>query len=286
MNSKQALEQKVCQRYGWSFHYHKNKEGYWACDIQTELNSVHHFVSDEKTSDSKDGQKKGIAAVSHLALEGLNEEIKKQEEKPIKELTEVFPKPIDIYESTQDNWNYFWNHKPDVVGVDTEGNNISPPVLVQIATASYTIFEVPRRNGLSQNVNRLLKDNSIIKVFCDNFAHKDKKSLGLVELPEDLTTGPIIDLEDVASKYYGPVKVARGLSRVVTLAMPELTVRIQKSNKKGRLAKIGRFSSIEQGREPTIRSIYDLSSEERQYAALDAFCTLQTYERFREIKER
>ncbi len=69
------------------------------------------------------------------------------------------------------------------------------------------------------DLRRVLADDTIVKVFCDNFSHHDKTSLGL-PTPSDMTTGPIVDLEFLAAKLMGATKVARGLPRIVSRAMP------------------------------------------------------------------
>jgi hypothetical protein len=286
--AKQELHQKVCQRYGWSTDFSRDDQGRWKCTVCTGLNGWRTYVSDCTAENIKEGQE----AASQVTLDGLKDEISKQEAKSTNELIEVFPDPISVYESNTENWSYFWQHRPAVVGIDTEGNQVSPPVLVQIACDDYTILETPQQGRLSPDLSRLLSDKSIIKVFCDNKAHRDKRCLGL-SIPDDLTAGDVVDLEVIANKLLGEAKSPRGLSRLVTLTMPELNVRIEKpkpkefygkEGRKGRWHSIGRFSLIEQGKAPPLQSVSDLSRHEQQYAALDAWCTLQVYGRF--IKAR
>ena len=101
----------------------------------------------------------------------------------------------------------------------------------------------------------------------------------------------IVDLEQLAAKHLGPVKVARGLGRIATLCMPELAnINIAKPKRnnpgvKGRFANIGRFALIEQGKLPPLRGVGDLSATEQRYAALDAWVTLQCYKEFQRIGE-
>lgn len=283
MGPTQELAQNVSQRYGWSTVIERN-DGFWTCTVTVGLNDQHRFVSSETCLDTtQERRKQGVAAASQAALDGLCEEIERHEAKPEKSLGEVFPQPINIYESNRETWDYFWKHQPAAVGIDTEGNQISPPVLVQISTDDYTIMEVPHNGRLSNDLSRLLSEDRIVKVFCDNYAHNDKRSLGLTDIPVDLTVGPVVDLEDMAAQLLGPVKVARGLPRIVTLCLPELNVRIGKPST-GRLKNVGRFAWIEQGKAPPLKSIYDLSAKKRQYAALDAWCTLLAYKRMREAE--
>jgi len=287
MGPTQELTQGIAQRYGWSCVIEREDDGRWICTVTVGLKDRHQFASEDTTSvaDTQEGLKKGTAAASEVALEGLQEEIRRQEAKPVRELTDIFPAPIDVYESNRENWEYFWNHKPAAVGIDVEGNQISPPVLVQISTDDYTIIEAPTRGGLSKDLVRLLRDDSVVKVFCDNFAHKDKICLGLADLiPNNgFIEGHVVDLEALATKVLGPVKVARGLSRIIVLSMPDEinNALIQKPTSKGRFKNVGRFCLIEQGKKPPLKSIRQLSEKELQYAALDSWCTLQAYKHFR-----
>ena len=335
----QELQQKVCQKYGWSARFEAEKDEksgggglkFWVCYITIGLHDTRKYVS---TCPANANKKSGVAAAAQAALEGLQDELTKQEAKPQKELTDVFPlynedNPGDtnnnndeekkpqrprfvIRGSSPRNWdNYIWSRKPSVVGIDTEGNQSTPPILVQIATDECVILEIPSMNTggenkkskntepspppkISDNLQRLLQDESIIKVFCDNYSHHDKKSLGIVDVTgkvvgkesdDDVdvlvpfSTGSILDLEVLASQVLGPVQVARGLSKIVTLIMPELNdVLIGKpKSKPKRIKNIGPFAMIEQGKAPPLRSLRDLSKKVQYYAALDAWVTLQAY---------
>jgi hypothetical protein len=320
MGPTQELQQKVCQKYGWSIEFGSSSSSSSSSnnndDDDVDGYCIYHvtvitgfdgppkrFAASHPTDKMKiiKDEKAAKSAVSALALEGLAAEIQREEAKPVRELVHVFSaeeRDLDIQDSQlASTWDRFWAHpRPSVVGIDIEGNQISPPVLVQIATNDYVILEVPQKSkgGLSQNIQRLLQDDSITKVFCDNFSNKDKKSLGmaLLTLPEkdDFTTPPIVDLEFMAMELLGPVKVARGLGKLTTMCMPELGVRIEKpKNPKGgkiygRLSRIGRFALIEQGKAKPLRGLFDLSKEEQHYAALDAWITLQIYHRLQEKK--
>ena len=312
MGPAQDLQQKVCQKYGWSLQYSTNDNGQHQVEVVVGFGDKRTFVAPMTTTKTAQDDKAAKASISALALEGLAPIIKLEESKPVGDLAQAFsslslsqsPKTkssksdggsnITLLNSSHDTWKTFWNERPSVVGVDVEGNQISPPVLVQIATESYTILEVPdyRQRRLSPDLQRLLKDDSIIKVFCDNFAHKDKTSLGLSlppvgtgEAKYNFAEPPIVDLESVAMKLLGPVKVARGLPRLVNLTMPELGIRIVKPKpQKGRFKKIGKFALIEQGKLPPLKGLDDLSKEEQQYAALDAWFTLNIYRRLLKLE--
>lgn len=266
------------------------KEDSWVCYVTIGPHDTRRFVSNDVSSphDTERGKKEGTASAARAALVSLKEEIAKQESKPKKQLAEVFP-PGEFFQikcSSPRNWEQFiWNNKPSQVGIDTEGNQSCPPLLVQIATDKCVILELTSMNDnqLSPDLKRLLSDETIVKVFCDNFSHRDKTSLGLAVDKEnsDFAKGSIVDLEVVISKRLGPVKVARGLSRIVTLVMPELNVILQKPTPAsgGRFKNIGRFTLIEQGELPPFKSLRDLSRKEQQYAALDAWAALRAYER-------
>jgi hypothetical protein len=296
MGATQDLTQKVLHKWGWSARYDVDPTTQrWYVEIVVGFGDTRRFVSDfHFDQGEKDNAKRGKGAASQAALDGLAELLEELESRPQQELVQCFTEPIDIYESNKENWDYFWQHRPDAVGIDTEGNAKSPPVLIQVACDDYTILEAPRQR-LSNNMQKLLHDDRIIKVFCDNFAHKDKKSVGLPvdddnNKNSDYAKGTIVDLEAIMAELMGPVNVARGLSRIVTLCMPELGVSISKpkasqGNIKGRFKNIGKFALIEQGKMPPLKDIWSLSAKEQQYAALDALCTLKAYRRLMEKRE-
>ena len=265
----QTLNQSVCQKNGWGIQYGADEtNGDWVVDIFYAIGKHNRY-----TAPVAFGEKKGKAVVSGIALNDLKELIDKEESKRTFTLQETFPDPITIYDSHSKNcWKRFWNDPPPYVGIDTEGNQISPPVLVQISTESYTILEVPLNGCLSDDLKRLLRTNSITKVFCDNFSNRDKKCLGLDIDSEDrndrkgsksmdsnkngktdarlFSKPPIVDIEILALDLLGPVQVPRGLSKLISSCMPELNVRIEKPGKssKQRQRNIGKFALIEQGK--------------------------------------
>ncbi len=300
--STQDLQQKVCHKYGWAYHYEKDSNGHWYVEVVVGMNINHKYRFTSPNNSSNKATKGKLQTtkqkdqyvkaekdiVSTMALESLAPHIEQEEAKRCCQLSEVFPNPIQIYDSTANNgaiWEHFWNNAPQVVGIDTEGNQTSPPVLVQISTSAYTILEVPTNKTLSPNITRLIHDNNITKIFCDNFSHADKIALGM-DLPSNLTNfthPPIIDLEVLSAHLFGSTKVARGLSKIISMSMPELNVRIVKPrNTNQRFKNIGRFALIEQGKARPLRGLYDLSQREQQYCALDSWCTLHAYLRIKE----
>jgi surface protein len=304
----QILQQQVCEKFGWSLSYGRDDEtGCWYADVVMGMstNDRKRFTTESSFEPTRNGDKSGKAAIFQLALEGLRKEIDLWEARPVQELTQVYQEilpTLELLDSAQPaTWARFWADQPKVVGIDTEGNQISPPVLVQIATPDFVILEAPKHGGsLSDDLQRLLRNDSITKVFCDNFAHKDKKCLGLELLKDNATTDgnmqkhvysqpPVVDLESLAMDLMGPVKAPRGLGRLVTLTHPEMPCRIAKPKKatdrtKGRFSNVGRFAMIEQGKAKPLRGLHDLSEQEQRYAALDSWCTLQVHQRMQPPK--
>jgi hypothetical protein len=263
----QQLNQEVGHRFGWSISFDK-------------AGTSVVIISHRETYRFQGSNKETTAQTALKELEGV---LQIEAAKEVRELHQVFQdRPIDIYESNEENWEYFWSHKPDVVGIDTEGNGVNPPLLVQIATYDYCILEVPINARLSSHLQMLLQDDTIVKVFCDNFSHKDKACLGLdVKSGNDsYLSGPIVDVECMAEKCFGPVSVARGLGKILDLVEPKDGVRIGKPRNLNecRRKQIGRYTWIEQGKAPRMQSVHELTNQERRYASLDAWCTLHAYD--------
>ena len=289
--STQELEQRVCQRYGWSARFFRTPgtaddnigtataSGFWAVEVRKGiLDEPIVFVSTNNSTNQKDGRK----AASIVALESLRDAIEQEEGKPtVAGLDEAVGHLFHAkVVSSDEAWKNFWRNPPSVVGVDAEGNHICPPVLVQVATDDVVILEAPIRR-LSKHLRRLLSDDRITKVFCDNGSHRDKTSLSL-SVPSDMTSGAVVDLEVLATDRLGPVKSPRGIGKLLTLVMPELGVRIVKESGRKRLKDIGTFAAIEQGLRKPLQGVHELSNEEQRYAALDAWCTLQIWKRLQD----
>lgn len=299
MSPTQELQQKICQKNGWSYAFAKLSDNRWQVEVIVGLGGRWTYQTETAIPDEKEGK----AAVASLALEDLRGYAESlYSSSKTCDLIEAFSHELsglEILDShdPRSSWDRFWKNPPSAVGIDVEGNQQRPPVLVQIATPTYVILEAPPPGErISVGLLRLLQDDSIVKVFCDNFAHKDKKSLGILpstRIPssarekqdDDYTNPPIVDLESLAAQLLGPVQVPRGLSRLVTLLLEDRQgVRIEKpKSSKGRLGNIGRFAWIEQGKAPPLRGIADLSQKEKDYAALDAWCTLHVYEKIKDL---
>ncbi|GKY97192.1 hypothetical protein MPSEU_000677600 [Mayamaea pseudoterrestris] len=274
MASTHRLRQEVCIRYGWSTYYDQDDDGYWYVQVTMGLDDDYEVQCQTFTSDSyTNNVKLGMAAASQCALDGLYYDIEYEESKPRLDLVQAFEDvELDIKDS--DNswvWQEFYRHKPRVVGIDVEGNNISPPVLVQIATEDYVILEAPQNGYFSRGLYRLLRDKSITKVFCDK-SNRDKTSLKL-----SLNNRSVVELEDLANDIFGTNSVARGLGKIATLCMPDYSHLAIVKPKGNRYHDVREFVMIEQGRAEPLESIYDLSDDARRYAALDAWVTLECY---------
>lgn len=276
----QELEQGICHRFGWSAHFELSEGGVWVVTVMVGLYERRLFVSDDASPDTKLGAKQGKRAAAELALAGLQDAVQRELDKPEKSLKDAVHHLFDGTFITT-SWDQFWKNPPTVVGIDIEGNLNSPPVLVQIATEKYVILEAPRQE-LSHNLQRLIADDGITKVFCDGTS-RDKKSLG-IENPVDMTIGPVVDIEAVATKHMGPVKVARGLARILASVMPELHFRVQKQTNSVKIKDIGRFAKIEQGHAEPLQGIRDLTDEEQHHAAVDAWCTLLAWKQLQNAR--
>ncbi|CAJ1923503.1 unnamed protein product [Cylindrotheca closterium] len=294
----QQFYQQVIQKYGWYSKYDTNEDDCWFLEVIVGLKSK-WIILQSQEQDFKIAK----TILSARAMLVLQDDIAQEEAKPLQSLSEVFSNPLVIYDSSNDNtWKRFWESKPPVVGIDVEGNQKIPPVLVQISTNDYTILEVPQ-GELSANLVRLLDDDDITKVFCDNGSHKDKKCLGIYNSEAekggnetfDLTKPPVVDLEVLFGSFAGQVKAARGLSKIMAmcLGLPTnsggftevLNVRIGKPRQTSqRMKNVGRFALIEQGKIKPLKGLKDLNHKEKQYAALDAWCTLQAYHRLEELQ--
>lgn len=282
----QELEQGICQKFGWSTRYFK-ADGYWAVEVSLGIDCKKTFISEDSSSDSIKGRKQGKKAAALVALESLKEDVRLENDKPlVRGLGEAVRNLFDgvrIVESCDATWQEFWSNPPDAVGIDTEGNSLIPPVLIQIANDDTVILEMPSAgSGLSCNLQRLLDDDSIIKVLCDSPSQKDKVSLGIQSLGET-PRRDIVNLEEVASSHMGNTSVPRGLSNLLCLTIPELGVRIAKESASERLNNVRTFTAVEQGFRPRLFGFQDLTPKERRYAAVDAWCTLLIWRRISAI---
>jgi hypothetical protein len=281
-----AVLNKLCQQFGWSSFYHRDGEGYWSVEVRCGPGrDALVFASANASKDNTNkGKKEGHRAAAAVALKGLSHEVERERAIPTLPLKEAcgthFAKRVRIVESNDAAWSEFWSSPPTVVGVDVEGNGQSPPCLVQIATATTVIIEAPVSNAmeggmraLSVNLQRLLADDTIVKVFCDSRTEADKKCLELT-IPVDMTMGTVVDIECISAKRmgHGPSR-DRGLARIFSevYTLPKAGVRVSKP---GGYSEVKRFTRIEKGWLPQLESVWELSKTELEYAALDAWITL------------
>eukprot|EP00536_Pseudo-nitzschia_multiseries_P017865 jgi/Psemu1/52940/gm1.52940_g len=168
--------QTACQQNGWGFLSNNNNNN-WTLDVFYAPKKCKRFVVPVPRT-----AKIGKSVVSENALREMAGLLALEESKRTVRLADVFPGKITILDSDERNtWERFWTNPPTEVGIDCEGNQISPPVLVQVSTEDYTILEAPRNGRLSDDLQRLLDTESIVKVFCDNFSDQDKVCLGLLK---------------------------------------------------------------------------------------------------------
>ena len=266
----------------------------WAVEVRRGA-SCQVFTSDDTSLDSTNGRKKGHRAAAEVALAGLQDAVRQEKSMPQVSLADVstshFRKHVRVCESNDATWDAFWADPPRVVGVDVEGDQQHPPCLVQVATPTLVILEAPSRSGvhgMSPNLKRLLADESIVKVFCD-ITQCDRHSLGLIERessndvlmrafssrPARRKRADVVELESLASEHIGASSTARGLARIFSVfySVPKAQIRVFKPDD----GATARFQVTEQGYAPQLSGLDDLTDEEREYAAIDAWVTLVTW---------
>ena len=143
------------------------------------------------------------------------------------------------------------------------------------------LLEIPNIRGrLSEDMNRLLDDPKITKVFCDGTSSADRRSLGIVD------SDNYVDLEDIASSLVGATGVRRGLARMMNLAWPNPAVRVTKDTRNASLRRekesVLFFAAIEQGKKPRPKELDEIPNRVRRYAAMDAWCTMTAYRGLRQ----
>jgi hypothetical protein len=271
-NTAVMLEQRVCQKLGWSVRYWREagEAGCWAAEVCTGVAARVRFSSaDTSSATTEEGVKKGRREAAAAAMEGLGTALAAELAKPEVSMEAAlgphFRERVRV--ASAEGWQEFWAARPSVVGVDVEGNRQSPPCLVQIATESLVILEAPASAGkLSPDLSRLLADETITKIFCDH-SGSDRRCLGLLQ-----SCAAVVELEELANALVGESKVARGLARILTLGYASARgVRVVKdSHGASQLF----FGAIEQGLRRQLRGVQDIPPRVQEYAALDAWATL------------
>jgi len=155
-----------------------------------------------------------------------------------------------------------------VVGIDVEGVNHRPPLLVQVAAAGMVVLEVPSR-GLSEGLQQLLKDTDVLKVLCDG-SLQDRNALGISDNPSRYN---ICDLEEMANSIFGKSSNQRGLCKILSLSQAAGMRRYVK-NKSG----CKYFIRVDRGFIRPPRSIVDIPKNALHYAGADAWATLVSWQ--------
>ena len=136
------------------------------------------------------------------------------------------------------------------------------------------LLEIPNIHRLSDDMRRLLGDQSITKVFCDGTSGADRRSLEIVDFDN------YVDLEDITSSLVGATGVRRGLARIMNLAWPNPAVRVTKDTRDKESVLF--FAAIEQGKKPRPKELDEIPNRVRRYAAMDAWCTMMAYHGLRQ----
>jgi hypothetical protein len=245
------------------------------------------FVSDDVSdAGSKAGVKKGHAAAATVAIAGLRDIVDAANSKPTRTIEEAYGAHFDSTCSVMsgpEGWAQFWKMNPTYVAIDVEGNQVTPPVLVQVCIStvdggSLCLLEIPNIHGLSDDMIRLLRDPRIAKIFCDGTSGADRRSLGID------ASDNYADLEDITSSLMGATGVQRGLARILNLAWPHQPVRVTKDPKDKK--SVFFFAAIEQGKKPRLKALDEIPGRIRRYAAMDAWCTMKAYLGLKQVAQR
>lgn len=288
---KQELEQGICGQHGWSSSYFQAPSSRWCVEVRWGVGPRNGqiFVSDDVSDGaSKAGVKKGHAAAATVAIAGLRDIVYAANSKPKRTIEEAFGAQFDhtcFVTSGPEGWAKLWEINPTEVFVDVEGNQVTPPVLVQVCvfceqrSRSMCLLEIPNiwlglLLGLSDDMKRLLGDPKITKVFCDGTSGADRRSLGIDD------SDNYVDLEDIASSLVGATGVRRGLARIMNLAWPNPAVRVTKDTRDKESVLF--FAAIEQGKKPRPKELDEIPNRVRRYAAMDAWCTMMAYRGLRQ----
>mmetsp|Transcript_1356 Transcript_1356/g.5895 ORF Transcript_1356/g.5895 Transcript_1356/m.5895 type:complete len:311 (-) Transcript_1356:641-1573(-) len=291
---KQELEQGICGQHGWSSSYFQAPSSRWCVEVRWGVGPRNGriFVSDDVSDGaSKAGVKKGHAAAAAVAIAGLRDIVYAANSKPMCTIEKAFGVWFDltcVVMSGPEGWAKLWEINPTEVFVDVEGNQVTPPVLVQVCVPfrnvyddtteqphrSLCLLEVPNVHGLSDDMRRLLGDQSITKVFCDGTSGADRRSLGIDD------SDNYVDLEDITSSLVGATGVNRGLARIMNLAWPDPAVRATKDTRDKESVLF--FAAIEQGKKPRLKALDEIPDRIRRYAAMDAWCTMMAYRGLRQ----
>ena len=286
---KQELEQGICGQHGWSSRYFQDDASEWCVEVRWGAGPRNGrvFVSDDVSdAGSKAGVKKGHAAAATVAIAGLRDIVDAANSKPTQTIEEAYGAHFDSTCSVMsgpEGWAKLWEMNPTYVAIDVEGNQVTPPVLVQVCVSTvqgeFCLLEIPNSHGLSDDMRRLLHDQRIMKIFCDGTSGADRRSLGI-----DVDLDNQADLEDITSSLMGATGVQRGLARILNLAWPQNVVRVTKDPKDK--SSVFFFAAIEQGKKPRLKGLDEIPGRIRRYAAMDAWCTMKAYLGLKQVAQR
>ena len=284
---KQELEQGICGQHGWSSRYFQDGASKWCVEVRWGAGPHKYaFVSnDVSDAGSKAGVKKGHAAAATVAIAGLRYIVDEANSKPTRTIEEAYGAHFDSTCSVMsgpEGWAQFWKMNPTYVAIDVEGNQVTPPVLVQVCVhtvhgGSLCLLETPNIHGLSDDMIRLLRDPNITKIICDGTSGADRRSLGID------ASDNYADLEDITSSLMGATGVQRGLARILNLAWPHQAVRVTKDQKDKK--SVFFFAAIDQGKKPRLKGLDEIPDRIRRYAAMDAWCTWMAYLGLRQVAQ-
>ena len=189
---KQHLAQEICGRFGWGLRYFHDGTT-WCVEVGIGKHGKNIFKASTPMPDgSTEGRhlskaaKAGTKAAAEVAVTGLAQDVARELERPTVTFESIFEGSFrgEILEATPDSWKKLRAHLdsdeiPRCVGIDAEGIHSTPPKMVQIATRKMILIELPGSRGrLSDELEELLWDDSISKIFCDS-TNSDKACLGL-----------------------------------------------------------------------------------------------------------
>ena len=286
---KQELEQGICGQHGWSSRYFQDGASRWCVEVRWGAGQREGgiFVSDDVSdAGSKAGVKKGHAAAATVAIAGLRDIVDAANSKPTQTIEEAYGAHFDSTCSVMsgpEGWARFWEMNPTYVAIDVEGNQVTPPVLVQMCVStvhggSLCLLEIPNIEGLSDDMIRMLRDKRITKIICDGTSGADRRSLGID------ASDNYADLEDITSSLMGVTGVQRGLARILNLAWPQNVVRVTKDQRDK--SSVFFFAAIEQGKKPRLKGLDEIPGRIRRYAAMDAWCTMKAYLGLKQVAQR
>jgi hypothetical protein len=157
-----------------------------------------------------------------------------------------------------------------VVGIDVEGTNHRPPLLVQVAAAGIIVLELPSHSkGLSSGLQKLLHDPEVLKVFCDG-SWNDRKALGIAENPHAFN---VCDLESLVDGLLGHSKTGqRGLCQIANLSQSQGPRRYVKNKKSQKY-----FIKVDRGFIRPPKNLSQIPDDSLRYACADAWATLLSW---------